>query len=66
MPATHAMDDRSSPQSSSPNAICLGFDIALSFSPVSNFTASSFALCRILCAVGNAVCRESSGIQQGS
>eukprot|EP00975_Prorocentrum_lima_P043834 9192881-Prorocentrum_lima.AAC.1 len=60
------MDDKSSPQSSSPNSMCLGFDSGLYFSPISNFIASSFAFCRILEFVGNADCNASVGIQQGS
>eukprot|EP00975_Prorocentrum_lima_P028025 5891038-Prorocentrum_lima.AAC.1 len=42
------MDDKSSPQSSSPNSMSLGLALGLYFSPVSNFTASSFACCRSL------------------
>eukprot|EP00975_Prorocentrum_lima_P038118 8015691-Prorocentrum_lima.AAC.1 len=66
MSATHAMDDRSCPQSSSPNSMCLGCDVGLYFSPLSNLVASSLALCRILSAVGKAACSVSSGIPQGS
>eukprot|EP00975_Prorocentrum_lima_P035499 7458942-Prorocentrum_lima.AAC.1 len=66
MSATHAIDDKSSPQSSLPNSICLGFDFGLYISPVSNLTAASFSSCRILEAVGNPAFSESVGIQQGS
>eukprot|EP00975_Prorocentrum_lima_P068970 12923553-Prorocentrum_lima.AAC.1 len=65
MSATHAMDGESSPQSSLPNSVCLGFDFGLYFSPWSSFTAASFAFCCIIEAVGNAACSVSFGIQQG-
>eukprot|EP00975_Prorocentrum_lima_P030475 6390066-Prorocentrum_lima.AAC.1 len=59
------MDDKSSPQSSSPNSMSLGMVLGLYFSPVSKLIASSFAVCRILCPVGHAAFNSSSGIQHG-